>query len=62
MNHERIAYQIVRRAPVPIHLIDTKYINRMVSHYTCKRADFELIKMYIYQIKRREAQRVRSYK
>ncbi|MEG3208793.1 hypothetical protein FP483_02235 [Staphylococcus aureus] len=62
MNHERIAYQIIKQTPVNVQLMNTKYINRVVRRYTKKRADFELIKMYIYQIKRREARRARSYK
>ncbi|EZR30869.1 hypothetical protein V142_02575, partial [Staphylococcus aureus ZTA09/03734-9HSA] len=60
MNHERIAYEIIKHIPVNVQLMNTKYINRVVRRYTKKRADFELIKMYIYQIKRREARRARS--
>ncbi|QOE21353.1 hypothetical protein D5H01_05315 [Staphylococcus aureus] len=62
INHKRIAYQIIKHTPVNVQLMNTKYINRVVRCYTKKRADFELIKMYIYQIKRREARRARSYK
>ncbi|EFG39386.1 conserved hypothetical protein [Staphylococcus aureus A9754] len=62
INHKRIAYQIIKHTPVNVQLMNTKYINRVVRRYTKKRADFELIKMYIYQIKRREARRARSYK
>lgn len=62
INHKRIAYQIIKHIPVNVQLMNTKYINRVVRRYTKKRADFELIKMYIYQIKRREARRARSYK
>lgn len=62
INHKRIAYQIIKHTPVDVQLMNTKYINRVVRRYTKKRADFELIKMYIYKIKRREARRARSYK
>ncbi len=62
INHKRIVYQIIKHTPVNVQLMNTKYINRVVRRYTKKRADFELIKMYIYQIKRREARRARSYK
>lgn len=62
INHKRIAYQIIKHTPVNVQLMNTKYINRVVRRYTKKHADFELIKMYIYQIKRREARRARSYK
>lgn len=62
INHKRITYQIIKHTPVNVQLMNTKYINRVVRRYTKKRADFELIKMYIYQIKRREARRARSYK
>lgn len=62
MNHKRIAYLIVKRSLIPIHLMNTKYINKAVQRYARKRDDFELIKMYIYQIKRREVQHVRSCK
>ncbi|MCB4384541.1 hypothetical protein FVP40_08155 [Staphylococcus aureus] len=62
MNRKRIAYQIIKQTPVNVQLMNTKYINRVVRRYTKKRVDFELIKMYIYQIKRREARRARSYK
>ncbi|PNZ57031.1 hypothetical protein CD170_08330 [Staphylococcus aureus] len=62
INHKRIAYRIIKHIPVNVQLMNTKYINRVVRRYTKKRADFELIKMYIYQIKRREARRARSYK
>lgn len=62
IKHKRIAYQIIKHTPVNVQLMNTKYINRVVRRYTKKRADFELIKMYIYQIKRREARRARSYK
>ncbi|EZX45907.1 hypothetical protein V014_02026 [Staphylococcus aureus C3489] len=53
---------MTKHIPVNVQLMNTKYINRVVRRYTKKRADFELIKMYIYQIKRREARRARSYK
>lgn len=62
INHKRIAYQIIKQTPVNVQLMNMKYINRVVRRYTKKRADFELIKMYIYQVKRREARRARSYK
>lgn len=54
MNHKYIARRIVHSSVVPLHLMNTKFINKKVSKYTNKQKDFEHIKYYIYQMKNKE--------
>lgn len=54
MNHKYIARRIAYSSIVPLHLMNTKFINKKVSKYTNKQKDFERIKYYIYQMKNKE--------
>lgn len=57
MNHKKTAYYIIKNSPIPINLINIKYINKQVGRCVKSRKDFEKVKMYIYQFRRKKVYR-----
>lgn len=57
MNHKKTAYYIIKNSPIPINLINIKYINKQVGRCVKSRKDFEKVKMYIHQFRRKKVYR-----